>query len=64
MKQESPRGRPYKDKIKEGREVLKEQIKNSLDVILSDRKKLLPILIFTLIGLLAFIRGLYVVLFG
>lgn len=53
----------FKEKLAEGWKVFKDQATAWLDDIISNKKKLVPVLIVTIIGIFAFIRGLIKILF-
>lgn len=52
-----------KEKLAEGWKVFKDQATDWLDDLISNKKKLVPVLIVTIIGIFAFIRGLIKMLF-
>lgn len=53
----------FKEKFAEGWKVFKDQATAWLDDIIGNKKKLVPVLIVTIIGIFAFIRGLIKILF-
>lgn len=61
---QEPKKQPtFKETAAEGWEEFKHQAALWVEDIVSNKKKLLPILIVTLIGIFAFIRGLIKILF-